>query len=311
MHIEIGIGSFLLLAFAAGLVSGEEPPKAAPSADKPAKIWQPSDEEMAELCRRNPDVPRGSIHTETFVCKTTGLTKKCCVYTPPGYDESDRKYPLFYLLHGIGDDETGWRVKGFADNILDNMLAKKKMIPMIVVMPNGFVSGVKESEQIEGGGIPWKTMPASEKFDDYLIKDVMRVVEAKYRGITDRDHRAIAGLSMGGRQALDVGLNHLELFSSIGNFSGAVHTAVMSEKHPILKDGKALNSKLKVFYHACGTGDFLYRANQDLIKGLKAADVRHIFREMEGAHVWPVWERSLAEILPLISHVMAERLPER
>lgn len=306
MQAKIAVLMFLSFLIAAVKAPAEESPKESDMSKSPSQNFQVSPEELDKLCRATPDIPHGTIHTETFVCKTTGITKNCCVWTPPGYDKSEEKHPVFYLLHGIGDDETGWRVKGSADSILDNSLAKGRMKPMIVVMPNGFVSGEKANEQIEGGGIPWKEMPGSQKFDDYLIKDVMRVVEGKYRIKGDREHRAIAGLSMGGGQSLEVGLNHLDLFSSIGNFSGAVHRTNMVEKYPVLKDAKTLNAKLKVFYHACGKSDFLYESNRKLVDDLTAAGVRHIYREMEGAHIWPVWKQSLAEILPLISEAMQE-----
>jgi enterochelin esterase-like enzyme len=306
MHTDMAMIFLLLLVFLTAQALAAETPQDPVTKGTSSQGWQVSKEELEELCRKNPDIPHGTIHTETFVCQTTGIQKKCCVWTPPGYEKSEKKYPALYLLHGIGDDETGWRVKGSADNILDNSLAKGRMKPMIVVMPNGFVSGEKPSEQVEGGGVPWKEMPEAKKFDDYLVKDVMRVVEGKYRITTDRDHRSIAGLSMGGGQSLEVGLNHLELFSSIGNFSGAVHRTNMMEKYPVLKDAKALNSRLKVFYLACGSSDFLYKANKKLVDDLAAAGVRHIYREMEGGHIWPVWKQSLAEILPLISQGMGE-----
>lgn len=306
MQMELGIALLLSFAFTLSQTSAEGPPEGAGTASSSPKIWQPSPEQLEELCRRNPDVPHGKIHTETFTCQTTGITKRCCVYTPPEYEDTKKKYPVFYLLHGIGDDETGWKVKGSADNILDNMLAKGKMIPMIVVMPNGFVSGESPSEQIEGGGTPWKKMPVAQKFDDYLIKDVMRIAERKYRIKADRKHRSIAGLSMGGRQSLDVGLKHLDLFSSIGNFSGAVHRMFTPDTYPVLKNVKLLNRRLKVFYHACGKSDFLYNANKRFVDGLTEARVRHIYREMEGAHTWPIWKACLAEILPLISEAMRD-----
>jgi enterochelin esterase family protein len=295
---------FLSFFVAAGKAPAEGSPKESDMSKSPSQNWRVSTEELDALCQSNPDIPHGTIHTETFVCKTTGITKKCCVWTPPGYEKSEQKYPVLYLLHGIGDDETGWPVKGSADNILDNSLAKGRMKPMIVVMPNGFVSGEKPSEQVEGGGIPWKQMPDSQKFDDYFIKDVVRVVEAKYRIKGDREHRAIAGLSMGGKQSLDVGLKHLDLFCCVGNFSGAVHRGNIFEERPVLKDAKTVNDRLKVFYHACGKTDFLYEANKKFVDELTKAGVRHIYREMEGAHIWPVWKQSLAEILPLISEAM-------
>jgi len=306
MQIEVGVVSLFLFSFGVTQALGEGVLEGSGTKTSSLKSWQVSKEELEQLCRRNPDIPHGKIHTETFVCQTTGIKKSCCIWTPPGYEKSKEKYPVFYLLHGIGDDETGWRVKGSADNILDNSLAKGRMKPMIVVMPNGFVSGDSPSEQIEGGGVPWKQMPDAKKFDDYLVKDIMRIAEKKYRIKADREHRSIAGLSMGGGQSLDVGLNHLELFSSIGNFSGAVHRTNMVEKYPVLKDAKALSRKLKVFYHGCGKSDFLYKANKKLVDDLTAAGVRHIYREMEGGHIWPIWKQCLAEILPLISEAMGK-----
>jgi enterochelin esterase family protein len=293
-----------------GGVSGPSDEGEKPTSSSESK-WRVSSEELAELCRRNPDVPHGTIHTETFVCQTTGITKRCCIYTPPGYERTKKKHPVLYLLHGIGDDETGWKVKGDADNILDNSLAKGRMKPMIVVMPNGFLSGESASERIEGGGVPWKEMPDARKFDAYLIKDVMRIVEEKYRIKADREHRAIAGLSMGGGQSLEIGLHNLDLFSSIGNFSGAVHRTNMVERYPVLKNPKLLNRRLKVFYHACGRTDFLFKPNKQLVDNLAAAGIRHIFREMEGGHIWPVWKQCLAEILPLLSEAMAEEEPPK
>ncbi len=320
MQGQLVMASFCAMAFLLAQVMGEEEPrgtkrdeessmtteKTIPQAGSSVAKWQVSAEELAELLRPSPEVPHGTIHTETFVCQTTGITKRCCVYTPPRYEKTKEKYPVLYLLHGIGDDETGWRVKGAADHLLDNCLAKGRMKPMVVVMPNGFVSGESPNEQVPGGGTIWKQMPETNKFDDYLVKDVMRVVEEKYRIQANRAHRAIAGLSMGGRQALDIGLSHLDLFSSIGNFSGAVHQTPMPEKYPVLKNAKLLNSRLKVFYLACGKSDFLYKANKKLVDDLAEAGVRHTCREMEGAHIWPVWEACLAEFLPLISTAMAE-----
>ncbi len=306
MQSELGIALLFSFAFAIGHTAGASEAKA-PGAIRPSsKIWQPSTQELQELCQRNPDVPHGKIHTETFVCQTTGITKRCCIYTPPRYEGSKEKYPVFYLLHGIGDDETGWKVKGSADNILDNMLAKRKMKPMVVVMPNGFVSKDLPQEKGRGRTGGRRRMPNAETFDDYFVKDVMRVAEEKYRIKADREHRAIAGLSMGGRQALDVGLSHLDLFSSIANFSGAVHGTPMPEKYPVLKNAKLLNRRLKIFYNACGKSGFLYNANKRFVDSLTAAGVRHIFREMEGTHSWPVWKRCLAEILPLLSEAMGK-----
>jgi len=301
MQSDIGIVFLLSFAF----VFGHMPGKAAQeSAKKPGESPpgpRISSEELENLCRRNPDVLHGTISTETFVCQKTGITKRCCIYTPPGYEGTKKKYPVLYLLHGIGDDETGWQVKGSAGNILDNLLAKGRIKPMVVAMPNGFVSEDVPEDRETGRTGRRRRMPDPKAFDEYFVKEVMRVVEQKYRIKGDRQHRAIAGLSMGGKQALEVGLNHLELFSAIGNFSGAVHETPFAEKYPVLKDAKLLNRRLKVFYHACGKSDWLFAVNKKLSDDLAAAGVRHIFREMEGGHIWPVWKQCLAEILLLLS----------
>src|SRR5580765_4402595 len=135
------------------------------------------------------------------------------IYTPPGYSKAN-KYPVFYLLHGIGDDETGWHKKGSADIVLDNLHADKKVVPMIVVMPNGRSSGGAAT-----GGKGANAFQDFGDFDQNLLKDIIPYVESHYSVKTDRDNRALAGLSMGGGQSLNFGLEHIDTFAWVGGFS--------------------------------------------------------------------------------------------
>src|SRR5205085_278844 len=153
------------------------------------------------------NIESGKVETIEYDSKTVDGKRKMLVYTPPGFSK-DTKYPVLYLLHGAGDDETGWQKKGAATIILDNLHADKKLVPMIVVMPNGFAGG-------KGKG---KANP----FEDDLLKDILPYIEAHYPVQADAPHRAIAGLSMGGGQALRIGLKHLDTFTWVGGFSSAL-----------------------------------------------------------------------------------------
>src|SRR5262249_10238544 len=145
---------------------------------------------------RRDDIARGKVETVEYDSKTAGTKRKMVIYTPPAFSK-DARYPVLYLLHGRGGNETGWRRGGRADVILDNLYAAKKAVPMIVVMPNGSISG----------------------FEDDLLKDIIPYVESHYPVKADREHRAVAGLSMGGRQSLSIGLKHLDQFAWVGAFS--------------------------------------------------------------------------------------------
>jgi enterochelin esterase-like enzyme len=219
-------------------------------------------------------IERGKVETVEYDSKTVGTKRKMVVYLPPGYSK-DTKYPVFYLLHGAGDDETGWQKKGSAPVILDNLYADKKLVPMIVVMPNGFARK------------PGETM-GSSLFADDLLKDIIPYVESHYSVKADRESRALAGLSMGGGQALNIGLKNLDTFAWVGGFSSAVRGA-----NPIADPDEA-SKKLRLLCVSCGDKDRLMDASKAFHTTLEEKKVPHIwYVDVDGGHTWPVWKNDL------------------
>ena len=232
------------------------------------------------------DMPRdniehGKLETVEYDSKTVGGKRKMVVYTPPGLLK-DQKYPVFYLLHGAGDDETGWQKKGSAHVILDNLYADRKLVPMIVVMPNGFAGG-------KGKG---KANP----FEDDLLKDLIPFVEKHYPVQADRDYRAIAGLSMGGGQALRIGLKHLDTFAYVGGFSSALFG---KSGNPITDPADAAK-KLRVLWLSCGDQDKLMDGSKAFHTALEEMKVPHQWHVDSGGHTWPVWRNDLYLLAPLL-----------
>jgi enterochelin esterase-like enzyme len=246
------------------------------------------------------------------------LGERCVVYTPPGYDdEKGGSFPVVYLLHGVGDNEFGWELNGKASSILDNLLERGLIEPMVVVMPFGFESEEQKAE---------RRYPDKVWFDGYLdrlIKEVEDVYQLQVP-ITAGERlvkRAIAGLSMGGKQALEFGLNHLELVSAIGNFSGALHRRPAGFALPDILDACRTKQEqvtgLALFYHACGredgigrdTGYLLVDANHELVEELKRLGIPHVWHEMDGQHDWTVWRACLTEFLPLLTSAWANDVP--
>jgi enterochelin esterase-like enzyme len=236
---------------------------------------------------RRDKADRGKVETVTYDSKAVGGQRKMVVYTPPGYSR-DAKYPVLYLLHGAGDDETGWRKKGAADVILDNLYADKKAVPMIVVMPNGFArpAGAKPGERPRGGA-----------FEEDLLKDVIPYVEAHYSAVADRDHRAIAGLSMGGGQALRIGLRHLDTFAYVGGFSSALFNRQGGDA---LGDPAEAREKLKLLWLSCGDKDRLMNGSKSLHEKLEGQKVPHVWHVDTGGHEWAVWKNDLYLLAPLL-----------
>jgi len=198
------------------------------------------------------------------------------VYTPPGYSK-DTKYPVFYLLHGAGDDETGWRIKGSADVILDNLYADQKLVPMIVVMPNGFARA-PGSDARNGA------------FEDDLLKDIIPYIESHYPVQADREHRALAGLSMGAGQTLRIGLKHLDTFAWLGAYSGAGGSATGAN---LITDPAEASKKLKLLWVSCGDADRLFAGSKAFHEGLQGKNIPHIWHVDSGGHTWPVWKNDL------------------
>lgn len=231
------------------------------------------------------DVPHGKVETVTYPSKTVGNDRKMLVYTPPGYS-SENKYPALYLLHGIGDDETGWHRKGSAEHILDNLIADKKIKPMVVVMPNGRA----QPNDRAGGGFGRGQFEAFARFEKDLLTDIIPYMESKYSVATDREQRALAGLSMGGGQTFNFGLGNMDKFAYVGTFSAAPNTKPAEELVP---DPAAVKDKLEVLWISCGDKDGLFRISKGVSRYLKEHDVPHIWHVDSGGHTWPVWKNDL------------------
>ncbi len=229
------------------------------------------------------DVPHGKLEMISYESKTVGTTRKMNVYTPPGYSR-DKKYPVLYLLHGIGGDETEWQRFAHPNFVLDNLIAEGKAVPMIVVMPNGRAQ--KDDRASAGFG----AAPAFAAFEQDLLKDVIPTIEARYSVQADREHRALAGLSMGGGQTLNFGLAHLDTFAWVGAFSAAPNTKPPAELVP---DPAAAKEKLKLLWIGCGKRDFLIGISQRVHAYLKEKGVPHVWHVDGNAHDPTEWKNNL------------------
>ena len=239
------------------------------------------------------DVPHGAVEINWQKSSAiNGETRWIWVYTPPGYQkETKRRYPVLYLFHGSNDTAGGWTLAGHANFILDNLLAEKKAQPMIIVMPFG------HAVPFGARGGPVNN---NDLYEQYVLKDVIPTVEAKYRVRPGRENRAIAGLSMGGGQTITIGFRHLELFSAIGVFSGAISADFEKQFPQVLANAKETNSKLKLLWIGCGRQDGLFERSQKLSELWTARQIKHTFRPSEGAHVFKVWRLYLSEFAPLL-----------
>jgi enterochelin esterase-like enzyme len=246
------------------------------------------------------DVPRGEIHHEFYKSAVAGHDRDFYVYTPPGYDPAAKKtYPVLYLLHGFSDDAGGWTAVGHANVILDNLIAEGKAKPMIVVMPLGY--GTMEVIRLGWGAIfnhPELHEENLTKFRDALLTEVMPRVESEYRVMTDRNSRAIAGLSMGGSESLLTGLNNLDKFAWVGSFSAGGLPEPYEKDFPGLV-AKA-NQEIRLLWIACGTEDRLITLNRNFREWLRTKGVQHTDIETSGMHTWMVWRRNLSEFAPLL-----------
>ena len=235
------------------------------------------------------DIPHGTLHTHMFHSKQLGVPREVVVYTPPGYETGTEKLPVFVLQHGSGDNQRGWTEHGKAHWILDHLIAAGKARPMIVLMLDGHPHGMVPRDDKA------KRAASLDAFRKELFEDALPLVEARYRVLPGQENRAIAGLSMGGWQALTIGMNALDRFAWIGSFSGAADPEALKAA---LDDGPGTNAKLKLLWIACGKNDFLLERNHSLIAALKTASVNHEWHETEGDHSWPVWRRYLVSFLP-------------
>jgi enterochelin esterase-like enzyme len=232
------------------------------------------------------DIPHGKIDSVTYASKTVGTERRVLIYTPPGYAEKNN-YPVLYLLHGIGGDEKEWLTGAQPQVILDNLYAENKLEPMIVVMPNG--RAMKDDRAV-GNIFDSAKVQAFATFEKDLLNDLIPFIEKEYPVIGDREHRAIAGLSMGGGQSLNFGLGNLDMFAWVGGFSSAPNTRTPEELVP--EPEKAIKL-LKVLWISCGDNDNLLRISQHTHDYLQVKNVPHIFYIEPGGHDFNVWKNDL------------------
>ncbi|MDR6562384.1 MULTISPECIES: alpha/beta hydrolase-fold protein [unclassified Arcicella] len=231
-------------------------------------------------------IATGKLDTIKYASKTVGTTRKALVYTPPGFNKKT-KYPVLYLLHGIGGDEKEWLNGGKPQVILDNLYAEGKIQPMIVVMPNG--RAMKDDRAVGNIMAPDKVQ-AFATFEKDLLNDLIPFVEKSYPTLTDRENRAIAGLSMGGGQSLNFGLGNLDKFAWVGGFSSAPNTKVPQELVPNPEEAK---KKLKLLWISCGDNDGLLSFSKRTHDYLYQNDVPHIYYLEPGVHDFKVWKNGL------------------
>ncbi len=294
---DFGTGEFVAKRVEAGAAASASPTNTA-AADRPPRgrggfggpiVLGPDDKPAfpdppAGFDAKREDIPHGSLQMIEYDSKTVGTTRKMNVYTPPGYSK-DKKYPVLYLLHGIGGDETEWQRFASPNVLLDNLIADGKAVPMIVVMPNG---RAQKNDRAEGNVM--STAPAFAKFERDLLDDVIPAIEARYSVQPDREHRALAGLSMGGGQSLNFGLAHLDTFAWIGGFSSAPNTKPPEQ---LLADPAAATKELKLLWLACGNKDGLIRISQGVHAYLKEKGVPHVWHVDGNAHDPTEWKNNL------------------
>jgi enterochelin esterase family protein len=264
------------------------------------KLGDRSSESMFEVPADKPaaydiqPVPHGTVHIDWYQSASLGVPRSIYVYTPPGYEDGKSKLPVLYLLHGSGDTEAGWVSVGRANLILDNLIAAGAARPMIIVMPYGRPLPAVMLVPSAGRG----PQNANDLFAGDLLKDVIPYVEKLYRASARPDDRAIAGLSMGGGQALQIGLSHLDTFHYIGAFSAAARGNPEEAFKDFFAEPAAANKKLKLFYIACGKADGLFPASQALADALEKHQIKHQFAPSEEGHVWRNWRDYLASFAP-------------
>jgi enterochelin esterase-like enzyme len=239
------------------------------------------------------DVARGKVETVEYDSKTVGNRRKAIIYTPPGYSQ-ENKYNVLYLLHGIGGDETEWLKHGKPEVILDNLYAEKRLAPMIVVMPNG--RAMKDDRPGENIFAPEKVQAFAD-FENDLLTDLIPFVETHYPVLTGRENRALAGLSMGGGQALNFGLGNLDTFAWIGGFSSAPNTKAPELLAPNPED---VTKKLKLLWISCGDQDRLLNISERTHGYLEKHKVPHVYYLEPGKHDFAVWKNDLYHFSQLI-----------
>lgn len=261
-------------------------------------VWSLVGVPGAKWMDMNQDVPHGAVAEIAYYSQSLERFRRMHVYTPPGYQNGEGEFPVFYLLHGAGDSDDSWTTVGQAGVILDNLIAAGKAKEMIVVMPAGHAGPFRFGRS------------GPDLFAQDFVNDVMPYIEKNYRAKTDRDSRAIAGLSMGGGQTLSIGVPHLEEFAYLGVFSSGVFGIVSrpdappregpsyEEQHQEVLDNDELKQGLKLFWFATGKDDFLVETSRATVEMFKKHKFDVAYEEGEGGHTWIVWRQYLNEFAP-------------
>ena len=293
------------LAIAVLTAAAQEPTAPPPSTDippQPRKAWstitlhaddQPAfpDPPVGWDTPRD-SIPHGKLEMIDYHSKTVGTQRKMNVYTPPGYSP-EKKYPVLYLLHGIGGDETEWALYAQPEVLLDNLIAEGKAQPMIIVMPNGRAQ--KDDRPV---GDIFKHIPAFLVFERDLLDDIIPTIEQRYSVQSDREHRALAGLSMGGGQTMNIGFAHLDRFAWLGAFSSGPN----AKKSEDLLPDPAAATQLRLLWLSCGSRDGLIHVSQDLHAYMKSRSVPHIWHVTDHAHDAPEWKQALYWFVQKLFH---------
>jgi enterochelin esterase-like enzyme len=240
--------------------------------------------------KRRDGIPQGKLEMITYDSRTVGTRRRMNVYTPPGYTK-DKKYPVLYLLHGIGGNETEWQHFAAPEVLLDNLIAEGKATPMIIVMPNGRAQ--KDDRPV---GDVFQHAPSFAVFERDLLDDVIPAIESRYSTRAEREYRALAGLSMGGGQALNFGLAHTDKFAWVGGFSSAPNTRKPRE---LLADVAAVK-QLRLLWLSCGNKDGLIQVSQGVHAHLKEQGVPHVWHVTDHAHDPPEWKQALYHFVQLL-----------
>lgn len=252
------------------------------------------------------DVPHGTVSKVWYPSPTLGMEqRRMTVYTPAGYADSNKQYPVLYLLHGAGGDENAWSELGRAVQILDNLIAQGKAEPMIVVMPNG--NGAQQAVPGEYPNSMYKPSFANAKTMEGSFEkafpDIMKYVETHYRTLNDKKHRAIAGLSMGGFHSLYISANYPDLFGYVGLFSAAINRQAKGENTYIYENleeklAKQFADAPELYFIGIGNGDFLFQDNVKYRELLDSHGYKYEYMETDGGHEWRNWRKYLNHLLP-------------
>jgi enterochelin esterase family protein len=249
------------------------------------------------------DVPHGDLRQKWYFSSVTSAWRRCYVYCPPGYNESTKnKFPVLYLQHGSGEDERSWGVQGKADIIMDNLIAEGKAVPMLIVMDQGYATrpGAAPQQPAQGGS---RQQSGPSAFEEVIIKDLIPFIDKTFRTLATRESRALAGLSMGAGQALQISTNNLDKFAWIGGLSGGGRITPESDLtkvyNGVFADAAKFNKEVKLLWLGVGTAEG--QGVKNFHETLTKIGINNKYYESPGtAHEWQTWRKCLYEFAPLL-----------